>query len=329
MSAATDSPAPPALRLAHFSDIHVTAPACVWRPEDWFNKRMSAWLNLRLLRRGARFRHADRVVAALSAELHSRGFHHAVFSGDATALGFEEEVARAAYLLGLGRPGCLPGLAVPGNHDYTTYHSMRSGHFERHFAPWLAGERVDGEAYPFAQRAGHAWLVGVNSSTANRWAWDASGRVGGPQLERLEKLLARLDGGPRILVTHYPVWLAAGGRERRAHGLRDLDDLVAVARRGGVGLWLHGHRHHAYHHTATEFAGFPVICAGSATQRGLWSYSDYTLTGRRLRAVARVYDLEREGFRDGVAFELELPASPEASGTGACAGGGPGRRSHA
>jgi hypothetical protein len=192
---------------------------------------------------------------------------------------------------------------------------MRAGHFERHFAPWLAGERVDRAIYPFAQRVGPAWLVGVNSSTANRWAWDAGGGVGAAQLRRLETLLDRLEGGPRILVTHYPVWRASGKRERRGHGLRDLDDLVAVARRGGIGLWLHGHRHETYHHTTSDFAPFPVICAGSATQRGRWSYKDYTLTGHRLRAVQRVFDEKEGAFRDGATFEVEL--------SGACRSGFP------
>src|SRR5205085_818761 len=113
--------------------------------------------------------------------------------------------------------------------------------------------------------------VGVNSATANRWAWDARGAVGQDQLDRLRLLLARLDGGPRILVTHYPIAQASGRRERRVRLLRDLDDLVGVATAGGIGLWLHGHRHDAYHHSAAETAPFPVICAGSATQTGQWS----------------------------------------------------------
>ena len=104
--------------------------------------------------------------------------------------------------------------------------------------------------------------------------------------------------GPRILVTHYPVWLADGRPEHAFHGLRDLDDLISVARRGGVVLWLHGHRHEHYHHPHSERTPFPVICAGSATQHGCWSYSDYTLSGPRLRAVQRVF-VEAEGaFRD-------------------------------
>ena len=302
-----------AIRLAHFSDIHVTAADCAWRPRDWFGKRMSAWINLRLLGRGLHFRHTDQILAALADELRGRAFHRIVFSGDATAMGFEEEVRRAAHLLGVGAAESLPGLAVPGNHDYCTHASMRGGHFEKHFAPWQVGERVSDSVYPFAQRVGPAWLVAVNSATVNRWAWDARGAVGATQLEHLEILLAHLDAGPRILVTHYPVWLANGQPELRWHGLRDLDDLVSVARRGGVVLWLHGHRHDAYHHHPSERIPFPVICAGSATQHGRWSYSDYTLTGRRLRVVQRVYDETEGRFRDGRIFELGLPVLPPLS----------------
>jgi hypothetical protein len=52
-----------------------------------------------------KFARAERVVAALVAELRERGFDRVSFSGGATALGFEEEEARAADLLGVGRPG--------------------------------------------------------------------------------------------------------------------------------------------------------------------------------------------------------------------------------
>src|SRR5262249_5938988 len=99
--------------------------------------------------------------------------------------------------------------------------------------------------------------------------------------------------------------LSSGKRERRSHGLRDLEDLVAVAERGRVCLWLHGHRHGAYHHPRPKQAPFPVICAGSATQSGLWSYGDYTITDRLFRAVWRVFDPQTGGFRDGEAFDLE------------------------
>jgi 3',5'-cyclic AMP phosphodiesterase CpdA len=294
------------VRLAHFSDIHVTAARCRWRPEDLFNKRLPAWINLRLLGRGFRFRCTDEVLASLRQELHQRGYDRIIFSGDATALGFREEVARAAALLEVGRPGGLPGLAVPGNHDYCTRTTVAAGHFEHYFAPWQQGERVGAEVYPFAQRVGPAWLVAVNSAVANRWPWDARGTVGAAQLARLELLLDRLADGPRILVTHYPIRVASGKPEVRIRALRDLHELLEVARRGGVSLWLHGHRHGAYYHPPSEDVPFPVICAGSATQNGFWSYSEYVLSEHTLRATQRVYQPSLGRFEEGPSFELEL-----------------------
>lgn len=294
------------IRLAHLSDIHITAHPLGWKNADWLSKRMAAWINLRCLGRGFRFRKADEVLTALMADLRQRKPDRVIFSGDATALGFESELIRAATLLGVTEKEPLPGLAVPGNHDYCTDEAVASGHFERHFAPWLIGERVDEHVYPFAQRVGPIWLVAVNSSTANRWPWDASGGVGAAQLQRLEKLLTQLDGGLRILVTHYPICLESGKCERRSHGLRDLTDLVSVAERGGISLWLHGHRHTWYHHLKPGLAPFPVICAGSATQHGRWSYGEYTLIGHQFKVVRRTFDSGEGRFRDREAFAIEL-----------------------
>lgn len=299
-------PASGPIRLVHLSDLHVTATPLGWKTSDWFNKRFPGWLNFRLLGRRFRFRRAEDVLAGLVRELRRRPPDRVVFSGDATALGFGSEFARAARLLGVSEPDPLPGLAVPGNHDYYTTGTAASGLFEKYFAPWQAGERIDGAVYPFAQRVAGAWLVGVNSATGNRWTWDAAGGVDAAQLDRLGRLLARLDPGPRILVTHYPICLADGRRERRTHGLRNRDELVRVAATGGVCLWLHGHRHGSYHLPQPGFSPFPAVCAGSATQSGRWSYYDYTLDGFHLRAIRREFTPARETFEDRESFELDL-----------------------
>jgi len=297
---------PDTVRLAHLSDIHLTARPAGWRGADWFNKRFTGWLNLAVFGRAHRFARADEVTAALMAELRQQPPDRVIFSGDATALGFEAECARAAALLGLADGNVLPGLAVPGNHDYYIARDVRAGHFERYFAPWLTGERVDEAVYPFAQRVGPVWLVAVNSSVPTYLPWDASGCVGAEQLARLEGLLGRLGPGPRIVVTHYPVCRASGRSERRSRGLRDLTRVMDVAARGGVCLWLHGHRHGSYHNDNPGQAPFPVICAGSATQRGCWSYLRYDIAGNRLAALRREFDPQRGAFRDAETFALEL-----------------------
>src|SRR4051794_9985715 len=98
------------VRLAHLSDVHVTAPRLGWRARDWTSKRLTSWMNLRWLGRRRRFLHADHVLGRLVAELPGRGVEHIIFSGDATALGFDAEFARAARAL---RVTEVPGLAVP------------------------------------------------------------------------------------------------------------------------------------------------------------------------------------------------------------------------
>lgn len=290
------------IRLAHLSDVHLTAGGLDWHVGDWFSKRVFSWLNLRLAR-GRRFAHADHVLERLAAELVERRHDRVIFSGDATAMGFAAELGHTAKILHVD---WLPGLAVPGNHDYCTPAAAASGAFERCFAPWQQGERIDGATYPFAQRVGDAWLIGVNSCKGNRWFWDASGRTGGEQRARLQRLLQQLPAGPRILVTHYPVCISDGRREGIAHGLNDLRETIAVAAAGGVGLWLHGHRHSFYWFQQPSFAPFPIICAGSATQTGLWSYGEYLIEGNRLQGLRREFDPKTNAFRDTERFELTM-----------------------
>jgi 3',5'-cyclic AMP phosphodiesterase CpdA len=308
MSISSEPSAPPVVRLAHLSDLHIAAGESEWRPGDWFNKRLTGWLHWHWLGRGKSFGLAGKVLQTLASELRRRRPDHVVFSGDATALGFPQEFARAAEILGVGRKDALSGLAVPGNHDYYTRGTAASGLFERCFASWQTGTRVDGQVYPFAQAVGPVWLVAINSCTGNIWPWDAAGSVGAEQLGRLAALFQRLDERPRILVTHYPVTLAGGEPENRHHGLRDLADLLAVARAGRVCLWLHGHRHTAYHLLSSKLAPFPVVCAGTATQERRWSYGDYTIAGRHLHAVRRVYSPGEDRFEDRETFDLELYA---------------------
>ena len=202
------------IRLAHFSDVHLTTPDLGWRIRDLLGKRMTGWVNVRFLGRGNRFKHADVVVDALLREFRERPLDHLVFSGDATTMAFDAEMTAAAARLCVGDDSLPPVFAVPGNHDLYTAGAFHRQTFEKAFAPWLGGERVDEHVYPFARKVGHVWLVGLNSSTPNFWPWDASGRVGDAQLERLKRLVVRLDPGPRVFVSHYPLIIVAAQTSR-------------------------------------------------------------------------------------------------------------------
>ncbi len=296
------------LRLAHFSDVHLTVKALGWRRRDLMSKQITGYVNVRLLGRGARFKHAPRIVELLRQEFISRGYDHLIFSGDATKLAFEREFANAAERLGVNDPAQPPGIAVPGNHDFYTRDARDRRLFDVHFKPWLTGHRIDDHVYPFAQRAGHAWLIAVNSSTPNWWTFDASGMMGPEQLARLRTLCSTLDGGPRIMVTHYPLRAPNRKPERRSHRLRDHAAAMTTAKDCGISLWLHGHIHKPYYLDVGPDLPFPTISSGSCTQTGRWCYNDYTLNGHHLQVVQRKYDILQHAFTDGMHAELQLPA---------------------
>ena len=204
----------PSVRLAHFSDVHICLNKYPFGMRDIFSKRTAGWVNLRVLGRAHRFRHADLAIRALARDLEARKPDHRVFSGDASCLGFDEEFVAASEIL--GADGRFPGIAVPGNHDHLLGRTVRGGMFEHRFSPWQEGIRLDKAVYPFAQRIGPLWLVAVNSSKPNFLPWDATGAVGNDQLDRLTRLLDQLGDGMRVLVTHYPVRLHNGKPEWRS-----------------------------------------------------------------------------------------------------------------
>jgi 3',5'-cyclic AMP phosphodiesterase CpdA len=295
------------IRLAHFSDVHLTSPKLGWRVRDLFGKRATGWINVRVLGRGRRFRHADLVVEALKREFRERGFDRLVFSGDATTMAFEQEMAAAAVRIGVG-DGTLPAaIAVPGNHDLYTYGAVRRRSFEHAFSNWQQGERVDAKhTYPFAQKVGHAWLIGLNSSRANLFPWDATGTVGTAQLARFRDLMQRLDDGPRIVVSHYPLLTRLRKPEPRWHRLRDWRRVRDAAAECGVHLWLHGHKHAWYYLAAGEEQPFASIGVGSSAQEFLWGYHEYVIDGWTLKGLRRIFDPRDGRFVDRAQFDLQL-----------------------
>ena len=209
------------VRLAHFSDIHLTSRRLGWTVRDVFGKRTTGWVNVNLLGRGGRFRHAPSVVDVLRRDLATRRLDHLVFSGDATMLGFDTEMAAAAMALGVGDAALPPAIAVPGNHDVYVSADGAARRVRGRVRSWQEGQRVGSAIYPFAQKVGHVWLIGLNSAKSNFWMWDATGKVGEKQLGRFRELCAGLGEGPRIVVSHYPILTKKRIPEPRFHRLRD------------------------------------------------------------------------------------------------------------
>jgi 3',5'-cyclic AMP phosphodiesterase CpdA len=220
------------------------------------------------------------VLDALMADLKAQAPDHIAVTGDLVNLALEAEFAPAArWLANLGQPERVT--AIPGNHD--AYVRATRHRFVEAFGDYLRGDEASGHAFPFLRRRGPVALIGLSSAVPTPPLM-ATGTLGRAQLDALERILIALatEAAFRVLLVHHP--LRSDSRPKR---LTDSAPLLALLRKHGVELILHGHDHV---HSTMWFDGpdgkIPSIGvpAASALARG-----------RHPAAAYNLYAIEREG----------------------------------
>lgn len=231
-------------RLAHLSDPHVP-PLPRPRAGELLNKRLFGYLSWQRRRKAI---HRAEVLSALCDDLAQQGADHVVVTGDIVNISLPAEFEAAARWL--GRLGPEDGVTViPGNHD--AYVGLPFSRSWRHWAGYMSSEG-EGEAgaareprdfgdFPLLRRRGPLALIGLSSAVPSGLG-RATGRLGAPQLEALERLLGGLgdEGLFRVVLVHHPLLDETTKRRKR---LLDSAALRAVIGRAGAELVLHGHDH--------------------------------------------------------------------------------------
>ena len=126
---------------------------------------------------------------------------------------------------------------IPGNHDaYVRSTRHRAAEV---WEDYIRGDEANGTAFPFLRRRGPVALIGVSSAVPTL-PMMATGRLGPPQLEALERILAQLSTEQvfRVLLVHHPLHSTS-----RVKQLTDSRKVHALLRKHGVELVLHGHDH--------------------------------------------------------------------------------------
>ena len=289
-------------RVAHLSDLHAT-PARAELPA-LLGKRFFGWLSWQVRRRHA---HQPGVLAALVADLHREAPDQIVVTGDLTNVAGEEEFRAAlAWLERIGPPGRVS--IVPGNHDaYVPVPCDKGVGLWRDYIASDAGGLDPGPPgeFPTLRVRGALAVVGISTAVPTP-LFQAGGRVGAAQLERLGAMLARLgrDGLFRLVLVHHPPEAGVVSRRRE---LRDGSALRDVLARAGAELVLHGHMHRTRLGSLPGPAGaIPVVGARSASDVGRRpekraQYHVYEVApaeGARFRIRMRVrgYDPATGGF---------------------------------
>ena len=222
-----------AFTLAHLSDPHLP-PLPAPRVPELMSKRALGYLNWT---RNRHKYHRRETLDALVRDLKTQAPDHIAVTGDLTNLALRAEFAPAArWLQSVG--DATQVTVIPGNHD--AYVRATSHCFADIFADYFRSDAAEGDAgFPSLRRRGPLALISL--STANPTApFFATGTLGHAQLEALQTLLEGLAAEPlfRVILVHHP--LRSKSRIKR---LTDAADLLAILRRHGVELVLHGHDH--------------------------------------------------------------------------------------
>lgn len=283
------------MRLAHFSDIHLSLPPLQTPPRELRLKRLANAASYYLNGRAWRFANGAERIAGLLADVDAQQPDHVLCTGDLTASSLEEELAGVAALFGQRSPERFT--VIPGNHD--RYVHQADGAFERYF-----GTRT----YPFMKKLGGVALLGIDVARPT-WLLDSSGTCGAPQRAALREALTSLRGEFVILALHYGLLRHNGERDKRRHGLKDDRELIALIDDPALplDLVLHGHMHMPY---TVRTQRRQVICVGSATdlkQKCGYNVYDIDTAAKTVRVERRRYT--PQGFVVDNVAELALSFS--------------------
>jgi 3',5'-cyclic AMP phosphodiesterase CpdA len=240
--------------LAHLSDPHVP-PLPVVRLRDLAGKRLLGYINWTRNRIGV---HRRDILDALVADMQAQHPDHIAVTGDVVNLALHEEfVPSQIWLTSVGTPDRVT--LIPGNHD--AYVRSALARFQQTFNPYLRGD--DGQiGYPFLRRRGPLAIVSVSTGVPTPPLM-ATGWLGSVQREALDAMLEELanDASFRVLLIHHP--LKSKNKHKR---LTDAPEILAILRRRGVNLVLHGHDHvHSTIYVDGPRGPIPVIGVPSAS----------------------------------------------------------------
>jgi 3',5'-cyclic AMP phosphodiesterase CpdA len=270
-----------AFTLAHLSDPHL-APLPAPPLGELIGKRALGYLNWMRKRRQI---HRREVLDALVKDLQAQRPDHIAVTGDLVNIALEAEFAPArAWLESVGSPEHVT--VVPGNHD--AYARVTQHRFAKIWGDYLRGDGALTAApitFPFVRRRGLLTLIGVSSAVPTPPLM-ATGWLGQAQRDALDGILSKLSADPafRVLLIHHPLRSEKGSRHKR---LTDAGELLALLKRHGVDLILHGHDHI---HSTMWFDGprgrIPAIGVPSASA---------IAHGRTPAAAYNLFSIERDG----------------------------------
>lgn len=196
-----------------------------------------------------------------------------VHSGDLVESPADEEVLEATFEM-LEQVD-TPLLGVPGNHD--VIRPAQSSKVTDRWGPYPRCEHLEGVQFYLLDSM--AWPPVEDRSegereSARQSGFFSRGALGPAQRGQLAELFADHPPGPRVLVVHHHLRQPVPAKpwyednDDLMAPLEDVDELTELARREGVEIFLHGHRHQ-YVAPYAPFENSVILGGPSATATGV------------------------------------------------------------
>jgi len=289
-----------AVRIAHFSDLHVTADPRDIAWHELLSKRFVGWLNLKLSGRHAAMLDAVKIARAFVEDIQELSPDHVLFTGDVTGLSLpsEFECARAT-LETLVEARNTTG--IPGNHDVYLGRAAREDYFGRWFGEWLEtdlqrsqlpGSLQESYPWPLVRLIGDEVAIICLRDSRPTPFHDSSGLVSEVQMRAAEHVLDNIVGDRvKILALHYGLRRPNGARDGYFHRLRNDEEVLDLAERKNVTLLVHGHIHHRAVHVAGDLSPVAMANPGPlAYTKDARAYHIYTVNNGHVGVEARHFD---------------------------------------
>lgn len=277
-------PAKPAgaLRLLHFSDLHLGELTAGWH--GWLDKRLQGRLN-QLLLRGPRLQRD--LPGRLPEVIRRHQVDLAVCSGDITSVGDPEEFIAAAAALQPVVEACGGRFVyVPGNHDKYVADRRCAAALQACYRQ-LNGHELS-ELPRRLQLAAGVELVCIDMCLPQGCLF-SNGQMAEAVWDRLQALLTPPAAGVRLLVGHYPLC----GPEQRPLSWRrcflGAERLRQWQRDGLFQALLCGHIHRPFLAPPAADAAVWQVCSGSLTLHRSFALIDIMAESRTLRVSLHAF----------------------------------------
>ncbi|MEN8129807.1 MAG: metallophosphoesterase [Pseudomonadota bacterium] len=291
-----------ALRILHFSDIHIGMHIRHMHWKKWFSKRAVGAINL-FRGRGKYFDEAEQKMQALARFKEQNDIDLVINTGDYTALGLERELQLAKKVIEPMMNAPDGYLTVPGNHDIYVSEVKSQQRFSELFSEVLQSdipEYCSDGHWPLVRLIrDDSAVIAINSARPNPLPWRSNGNIPQSQLDAFASILRdqRLKKRFIFVVTHYAPRLANGADDTRLHGMVNADDFLGVCQKIDYGAILCGHVHQTYHVNVNELRS-DIYCAGSAVMSGHEGFWVYERQGNSIEAF--------RGYWDGARCEYSI-----------------------